>query len=108
MWDLWWTKWHWGRFFSEYFGFPLAISFHQCSIKMEKHKKNLIIFITGFHNKPSRLRCVRSICCNNNNNNASGLSQQQTAKIIPPSSPRNFANAPKNGYQSVVTEVTFV
>jgi hypothetical protein len=21
MWDLWWTKWHWGRFFSEFFGF---------------------------------------------------------------------------------------
>jgi hypothetical protein len=21
-WDLWWTKWHWGRFFSEFFGFP--------------------------------------------------------------------------------------
>jgi hypothetical protein len=27
--DLWWTKWHWGRFFSEYFGFPCKISFHQ-------------------------------------------------------------------------------
>jgi hypothetical protein len=40
MWDLWWTKWHWGRFFPEYFGFPpskLII---------------LIIFITGLHNKP--------------------------------------------------------
>jgi hypothetical protein len=23
-WDFWWTKWHWGRFFSEYFGFPHA------------------------------------------------------------------------------------
>jgi hypothetical protein len=22
MWDLWWTKWHWGRFFSEFFDFP--------------------------------------------------------------------------------------
>jgi hypothetical protein len=28
MWDLWWTKWHWGRF-SEYFGFPLHFSFHR-------------------------------------------------------------------------------
>jgi hypothetical protein len=26
MWDLWWTKWHWDRFFSELFGFPLSIS----------------------------------------------------------------------------------
>jgi hypothetical protein len=25
MWDLWWTKWHWDRFLSEYFGFPLSI-----------------------------------------------------------------------------------
>ena len=22
MWDLWWTKWHWDRFFPEFFGFP--------------------------------------------------------------------------------------
>jgi hypothetical protein len=29
MWDLWWTKWHWDRFFSEFFGFPLSISFHR-------------------------------------------------------------------------------
>jgi len=28
-WDLWWRKWHWDRFFSEYFEFSLAISlFH--------------------------------------------------------------------------------
>jgi hypothetical protein len=39
MWDLWWTKWHWDRFFSEYFGFPLSISFHRCSITW-KNKKN--------------------------------------------------------------------
>jgi hypothetical protein len=45
MWDLWWTKWHWDRFFFEFFGFPLSVSFHRCSIKMEKQKKNLIIFI---------------------------------------------------------------
>jgi hypothetical protein len=36
MWDLWWTKWHWDKFFSEYFGFSVSISFHRCSIKMEK------------------------------------------------------------------------
>jgi hypothetical protein len=39
MWDLWWKKWHWDRYFSEYFGFPLPISLHLCSIKMEKQKK---------------------------------------------------------------------
>jgi hypothetical protein len=26
MWDLWWTKWHWDRFFSELFGFLLSVS----------------------------------------------------------------------------------
>jgi hypothetical protein len=49
MWDLWWTKWQWDRFFPEYFGFPLSISFHRCSIKT---KKKTIVFITGLHNKP--------------------------------------------------------
>jgi hypothetical protein len=24
MWDLWWTKWHWGRLFSEFLGFSPA------------------------------------------------------------------------------------
>jgi hypothetical protein len=31
VWDLWWTKWHWDRFFSEFFGFPLSVSFHRRS-----------------------------------------------------------------------------
>jgi hypothetical protein len=30
MWDLWWTKWHRGRFFFfEYLGFPCQFSFHR-------------------------------------------------------------------------------
>jgi hypothetical protein len=33
MWDLWWTKWHWDRFFTEFFSFSLSVSlFHQDSI----------------------------------------------------------------------------
>jgi hypothetical protein len=28
MWDLWWAKWYWDRFFSEYFGIRLPVSFH--------------------------------------------------------------------------------
>jgi hypothetical protein len=28
MWDLWWAKWHWDRFFSEFFSFSLSVSFH--------------------------------------------------------------------------------
>jgi hypothetical protein len=31
MWDLWWTKWHCDRLFSQYVGFLLSVSFHQCS-----------------------------------------------------------------------------
>jgi len=27
-----WTKWHWDRIFSEYFGFSPLVSFQQCSI----------------------------------------------------------------------------
>jgi len=26
----WWTKRHWDRFLSQYFGIPLSVSFHQC------------------------------------------------------------------------------
>jgi hypothetical protein len=51
MWDLWWTKWQCARFFPEYFGFPLSISFHRCYIT-RKNEKTLIIFIIGLHNKP--------------------------------------------------------
>jgi hypothetical protein len=36
-----------GQVFSDYFGFPLSISFHRCSIT----RKNEKIFITGLHNK---------------------------------------------------------
>jgi hypothetical protein len=32
MWALWWAKWQWGRLFSEFFGFPLSVSLHQCSV----------------------------------------------------------------------------
>jgi len=29
-WDLWWRKWHRGRFLSQYFGVPLSLSLDQC------------------------------------------------------------------------------
>jgi hypothetical protein len=51
MWDLWWTKWHWDRFFPECFGFPLTVSFHRCSIT-RKNEKTLNIFIIWLHKKP--------------------------------------------------------
>jgi hypothetical protein len=39
MWDLGWREWHCDRFFAEYFGFPLSVSFHLCSITRENGKK---------------------------------------------------------------------
>jgi hypothetical protein len=30
--NLWWTKWHWDRFFSGYFSLSLSVSLHQCSV----------------------------------------------------------------------------
>ena len=64
MWDLWWTKWHWDRFFPEYFGFPLSISFHRYSITRKIEKTLIIflfIFIAGLHNKPQG--CGASVAC---------------------------------------------
>ena len=29
--NLWWTKWHWDRFPTEYFDLPLSMPFHKCS-----------------------------------------------------------------------------
>jgi hypothetical protein len=52
--DLWWTEWHWDRFFPEFFGFPLSISFHRCSITRKRTKIIIIIiliFIIGLQNK---------------------------------------------------------
>jgi hypothetical protein len=40
-----------GQVFPEYFGFPLSVLFHRCSI-IRKNEKTLIIFITGLPNKP--------------------------------------------------------
>jgi hypothetical protein len=28
--EILWTKWHWGRFLSKFFGFPLSVLFHSC------------------------------------------------------------------------------
>ena len=39
MWDLWWTKWQWDRFFSQYIGFPLSVSLHQFSYQKDKRAK---------------------------------------------------------------------
>jgi hypothetical protein len=53
MWDLWWTKWHWDRFFSELWIFPCQ--FHSTGApllgKMKKLIIFLLIFMTGLHKK---------------------------------------------------------
>jgi hypothetical protein len=47
MWDFWWTKWHWDRYFLEYFGF--ACQFHSTGAPLlGKMKKELIIFLFFF------------------------------------------------------------
>jgi hypothetical protein len=37
MWDLWWTKWHSDRFFSESYCFLLSISSYHCSYSLMYH-----------------------------------------------------------------------
>jgi hypothetical protein len=46
MWYLWWTKWHWDRFFPEYFGLPLSISLAALLGKIKKMILFFLIFIT--------------------------------------------------------------
>jgi hypothetical protein len=48
MWDLWWTKWHWYRFFSEFFGFALSVSFCRGSARS--------CIVWGMNNRPIRDR----------------------------------------------------
>jgi hypothetical protein len=48
MWHLWWIKWNLDRFFSEYFGFPLALLFHSCFVL-------IFVFKAALNNGPSDL-----------------------------------------------------
>jgi hypothetical protein len=45
MWDLWWEKLHWDRFLSDFFGFPLSVSFHRGSphshVTSEKNSRSV-------------------------------------------------------------------
>jgi hypothetical protein len=54
-----------GQVFTEYFGFPLSISFHRFSITRKRtnnnnHHRHLHHRVAQ---EASRLRCVRSVCC---------------------------------------------
>jgi DNA relaxase NicK len=79
MWDLWWTKWHCDRFFSESFVFPLSISFHS----IFTHTSSLIALMmeaastseTSVNFYHTTRRCnpqdshLHSLTHSNNNNN---------------------------------------
>jgi hypothetical protein len=52
MWGLWWTKWHWDRFFSELSVFPCQFHSTGAPLFVKLGKKELLIFITGLHKKP--------------------------------------------------------
>ena len=51
MWDLWWTKWHWGMFF------PRVLWFSPVNFIPP-----VLHYLESLH-LHHRLRCVRSICC---------------------------------------------
>jgi hypothetical protein len=53
MWGLWWTKWHWDRFFSELSVFPCQFHSTGAPLLVKLGKKLLIfLFITWLHKKP--------------------------------------------------------
>jgi hypothetical protein len=47
------TKWHWDRFFSEFFGFPLSVSFHRGSILiyLGKNIRPVVAAVQSNYNK---------------------------------------------------------
>jgi hypothetical protein len=40
------SMWHWDRFFPEYFGFPVSVSFHWCSITRKNEKKTNHVYLS--------------------------------------------------------------
>jgi hypothetical protein len=52
MWDLWWTKWHWDRFFLRVLRF-FPVSFIPPALHYLEKQKKLITFLTWLHGKPS-------------------------------------------------------
>jgi hypothetical protein len=47
MWGLWWTKRHWGKVFSEYFGFPCQ-SFHRFLHFLTGAEKHAVCLVNIF------------------------------------------------------------
>jgi hypothetical protein len=62
MWDLWWTNWHWDRFFSELSVFPCQFHSTGAPLLVKLGKKTALLH-HKVAQKALRLWCVRSICC---------------------------------------------
>jgi hypothetical protein len=63
MWDLWWTKWHWDRFFSELSVFPCRFQSTGAQLIVKLGKKNCSSSSSQGCTKSLRLWCVRSVSC---------------------------------------------
>ena len=58
VWGLWWTKWHWDGFFSEYPDFPLSVSFLQSTAL-------IYVSSTLFNLSSLQGRCTPHLTCTN-------------------------------------------
>ena len=56
---LWCSEWQWGRFLSKYFGFPLLVSFHQCSILIYSSLLRPLEGLSGETWEPPKKKCSR-------------------------------------------------
>jgi hypothetical protein len=64
MWDLWWTKWHWNRFFSKLSVFPCQFHSTGAPLIVKLGKKTAHLHLHHrVAQKALTLWCVRSICC---------------------------------------------
>jgi hypothetical protein len=50
--NLWWTKWVWDRFFSEYFGFPISIISPMLHTHSFIHHQHCIMFFSQYFSFP--------------------------------------------------------
>jgi hypothetical protein len=63
MWDLWWTKWHWDRFFPPSTSVFPCESFHRFSTACKRTKNNHLHLHYRVAQEALRLRCAHSVCC---------------------------------------------
>lgn len=72
--DLWWTKWHWGRFFLHIIQFLLSLSFKECSIIIFHLSLKLYYQLTASLNKTLLFLTLKSL--------VSGGSQQSDCQSL--------------------------